>query len=161
MGWTSCLVSEPAVGEKLLSAGGPTSTSMQVPATFSAVALGIQPQPIEVRLWTEDYFPDRPRSYTPPHVLFVLTAEEHAIWITSQLSKWHRVACWMFATRSYNCTQQISAYARCRRRNWPMKKCATSYASRLPWKAPTRGAWQPFLELVKALRQAARNPEIE
>ncbi|MCA9183712.1 MAG: hypothetical protein KDA51_19760, partial [Planctomycetales bacterium] len=86
------LVSEPAAGEKLLSAGGPTSTSMQVPATFSAVALGIQPQPIEVRLWTEDYFPDRPRSYTPPHVLFVLTAEEHAIWITSQLNKWHRAA---------------------------------------------------------------------
>lgn len=86
------LVTKPAVGERILSAGGPTSTSMQVPATFSAVALGISPQPIEVRLWTEDYFPDRPRSYTPPHVLFVLTAEEHAIWITSQLSKWHRAA---------------------------------------------------------------------
>ncbi len=86
------LVAKPAEGEKLLSAGGPMSTSMQVPATFSAVSLGITPQPIEVRLWTEDYFPGRERTYTPPHILFVLTAEEHAIWITSQLSKWHRAA---------------------------------------------------------------------
>ncbi len=86
------LVAKPAEGEKLLSAGDPTQTSMQVPAAFSAVALGISPQPIEVRLWTEDYFPGRERTYTPPHILFILTAEEHAIWITSQLSKWHRAA---------------------------------------------------------------------
>lgn len=86
------LLAKPAEGEKILASGSPLSTSMQVPATFSAVALGIAPQPIEVRLWTEDYFPGRERSYTPPHLLFVLTAEEHAIWITSQLSKWHRAA---------------------------------------------------------------------
>ncbi len=86
------LITEPAIGEKLLSAGGPQQTSMQVPATFSAVSLGISPQPIEVRLWSEDYFPGRERSLTPPHVLFILTAEEHAIWITSQLSKWHRAS---------------------------------------------------------------------
>jgi hypothetical protein len=85
-------IAQPAIGEKILSAGSPQSTSMQVPATFSAADLGIAPQPIEVRLWTEDYFPGRERSYTPPHVLFVLTAEEHAIWITSQLSKWHRAS---------------------------------------------------------------------
>jgi hypothetical protein len=85
-------LAQPAVGEKILSAGSPLSTSMQVPATFSAADLGIAPQPIEVRLWTEDYFPGRERSYTPAHVLFVLTAEEHAIWISSQLSKWHRAS---------------------------------------------------------------------
>lgn len=86
------LLAQPADGEKLLSVGGPVNTSMQVPATFSAVSLGITPQPIEVRLWAEDYVPGRERVYTPPHILFVLTAEEHAIWITSQLSKWHRAA---------------------------------------------------------------------
>ncbi len=86
------LIAKPAEGEKVLAAGNSMSTSMQVPATFSAVALGIAPQPIEVRLWTEDYFPGRERTYTPPHLMFVLTAEEHAIWITSQLSKWHRAA---------------------------------------------------------------------
>ncbi|MCA9131960.1 MAG: hypothetical protein KDA45_02350, partial [Planctomycetales bacterium] len=81
-----------AEGEKLLSVGGPLQTSLQVPATFSAVALGITPQPIEVRLWAEDYKPGRERVYTPPHLLFVLTAEDHAIWMNSQLSKWHRAA---------------------------------------------------------------------
>lgn len=86
------LIAKPAEGEKVLAAGDSMRTSMQVPATFSAAALGITPQPIEVRLWTEDYFPGRERTYTPPHILFVLTAEEHAIWITSQLSKWHRAS---------------------------------------------------------------------
>lgn len=85
-------LTEPAIGEKLISAGGPSHSSMQVPATFTASALGIEPQPIEVRLWAEDYLPGRERVYSAPHVLFVLSAEDHAVWITSQLSKWHRSA---------------------------------------------------------------------
>ncbi len=85
-------LSLPAKGEKLISIGGPMETSLQVPATFSAASLGIEAQPIEVRLWVEDYLPDRLRVYGPPHVLFVLTAEEHAVWITNQMSKWHRAA---------------------------------------------------------------------
>lgn len=83
---------EPAVGEKLISAGGPTKSSMQVPATFSAYSLGIPAQPIEVRLWVEDYMPGRERVYSAPHLLFVLTAEQHAVWITDQLSKWHKAS---------------------------------------------------------------------
>lgn len=86
------LIAKPTDGEKLLSTGGPVNTSMQVPATFSAKALSITPQPIEVRLWVEDYLPGRERVYGPPHVLFVLTAEEHSIWITNQMSLWHRAA---------------------------------------------------------------------
>ncbi|MGN6547253.1 MAG: hypothetical protein ACTHK7_19525, partial [Aureliella sp.] len=66
--------------------------SIQAPATFSAKALGIKPQPIEVRLWAEDYLPGRERTYSPPHVFFVLTPEQHALWITEQLSKWHRAS---------------------------------------------------------------------
>ncbi len=65
---------------------------MQVGGTFSAVALGIPAQPIEVQLWVEDFHPEHQRVVSPPHILYVLTAEEHAIWITSQLSKWHRAA---------------------------------------------------------------------
>ncbi|MCA9126996.1 MAG: hypothetical protein KDB22_07920 [Planctomycetales bacterium] len=86
------LLTKKANGEKTLSAGGPSSSSMQVPATFCASALGIEAQPIEVRLWAEDYMPGRERVYSPPHLLFVLTAEQHAVWITNQLSKWHRSA---------------------------------------------------------------------
>ena len=31
-----------------------------------------------------------PRVYSPPYTLYVLNAEQHAIWLTEQLSKWHR-----------------------------------------------------------------------
>lgn len=79
-------------GEKLISSGAPTNTSMQVAAIFSAAKFGITPQAIEVRLWVEDYHPERGRIYGPPHSLFVLAADQHAMWISNQLSKWHRAS---------------------------------------------------------------------
>lgn len=94
MSWRSLDTSlaKPLEGEKLLSPGGPDKSSVQCAATFSAKALDIPAQPIEVRLWAEDYLPGRPRVYSAPHIFYVLTAEEHAIWITDQLSKWHRAS---------------------------------------------------------------------
>ncbi len=43
-----------------------------------------------MRLFVEDYLPGRERVYSPPYLLYVLNAEQHAIWLTEQLSKWHR-----------------------------------------------------------------------
>ncbi len=83
---------QPAAGERAIAAGSPESTSVQSQAVFCASALGITAQPIELRLWAEDYKPDRPRVESSPHILFVLTAEQHAIWIMDQLSKWHKSA---------------------------------------------------------------------
>jgi hypothetical protein len=80
----------PAAGERILSAGGPDKEMLELTGTFSAKALGIEPQPIQVRLFVEDYFPGRERVYSPAYVLYVLNAEQHAIWLTEQLSKWHR-----------------------------------------------------------------------
>lgn len=85
-------LTEPAKGEKVIAVGGPQQSSLQVPATFSAVSLGIEPQPIEVRLFAEDYLPDRGRVYSAPHIFYVLTPDQHAIWITNQMSKWHRAS---------------------------------------------------------------------
>ena len=82
--------SSPAAGERIISAGGPEKEQMELAGTFTASSLGIEPQPIEVRLFAEDYFPDRERVYSPPYLLYVLNAEQHAIWLTEQLSKWHR-----------------------------------------------------------------------
>ena len=79
-------------GESLISSGGPTNTSMQVAAIFSAAKFKITPQAIEVRLWVEDFKPDRGKIYGPPHSLFVLEADQHAMWISNQLSKWHRAS---------------------------------------------------------------------
>ena len=82
----------PAAGERILAAGGPDKELLELTGTFSAVSLGIEPQPIHVRLFAEDYFPHRQRVYSPTYLLYVLTAEQHAIWLTEQLSKWHRQA---------------------------------------------------------------------
>lgn len=84
------VVKDLARGERLLAAGANDRESLEVNGTFSAKSLGIEPQPIVVRLFVEDYFPDRERVYSPPYMLYVLTAEQHAIWITEQMSKWHR-----------------------------------------------------------------------
>jgi hypothetical protein len=80
----------PAVGERVLAAGGPDKEVLELAGTFSAKALGIEPQPILVRLFAEDYFPGRERVYSPTYLLYVLNAEQHMIWLTEQLSKWHR-----------------------------------------------------------------------
>ncbi len=82
--------SKPAEGERIISAGGPDKEQLELTATFTASSLSIEPQPIEVRLFAEDYFPGRERVYSAPHLLYVLNAEQHAIWLTEQLSKWHR-----------------------------------------------------------------------
>jgi hypothetical protein len=86
------LVAQPAVGEKLIAAGGPEQSSLQVPATFCAASLGISPQPVEVTIFVEDYLPGRGAVHSPPYLLYVLTAEEHAIWIANQMTKWQRSA---------------------------------------------------------------------
>lgn len=82
--------SNPAAGERIISAGGPDKEQIELAGTFTASSLGIEPQPIEVRLFAEDYFPGRKRVYSPPHLLYVLNAEQHALWLTEQLSQWHR-----------------------------------------------------------------------
>ena len=38
----------------------------------------------------EDDFPSRSRTYSPSYMLYVLSADQHSIWITEQLSKWNR-----------------------------------------------------------------------
>ncbi len=83
-------VQAPARGERLLAAGGPERDVLEVLGTFTASTLGISPQPVAVRTFAVDYLPGRERVYSSPYVLYVLNAEQHSIWITEQLSKWHR-----------------------------------------------------------------------
>ncbi|TWT56053.1 hypothetical protein [Allorhodopirellula solitaria] len=85
-------VEHPASGEKPLAAGDFETPEVEALGTFCATTLGIEPQPIEVFVWAEDFLPGRKRIYSPPHVLYVLTPDQHAIWMTEQLSKWHRQA---------------------------------------------------------------------
>ncbi len=83
-------MSTPARGESILSAGGHDRDILEVAGTFSAKSLGIEPQPIQMRIFAEDYLPGRTRVFSAPFTFYVLNADQHAIWVSEQLSKWHR-----------------------------------------------------------------------
>jgi hypothetical protein len=89
-GVESAVVKTPAQGERILAAGGNDKESLEIAGTFTARPLGIEPQPVILRIFVEDYFPGRGRVYSTAYTLYVLNAEQHAIWLTEQLSKWHR-----------------------------------------------------------------------
>jgi hypothetical protein len=89
-GLDNAVIKTPAKGERILAAGGSDKVALEIGGTFSAKSLEIEPQPIHLRIFAEDYFPGRERVYSPTYVLYVLNPEQHAIWMTEQLSKWHR-----------------------------------------------------------------------
>lgn len=80
----------PAHGERLLAAGGQRQEQLEAVGVFCAKTLGIEPQPVSVRIYVEDYLPGRKRVYSAPYVLYVLTPDQHAEWLRAQLSKWQR-----------------------------------------------------------------------
>ncbi|HEV3025134.1 MAG TPA: hypothetical protein VGX76_21835, partial [Pirellulales bacterium] len=79
----------PIEGERLLSAGGHDRELLEAAGVFCASDLGIEPQAIELRVYVEDFLPGRERVYSPPFVLYVLSAEQHAAWLADQLNRWH------------------------------------------------------------------------
>ncbi|MCA9055485.1 MAG: hypothetical protein KDA75_16705, partial [Planctomycetaceae bacterium] len=85
-------LASPAKGETMLGAGNPEAELLELAATFSARSQDIEPQPIAVRVFAEDYLPGRERTYSPVCVFDVLNAEEHAIWVTAMLSRWQRMS---------------------------------------------------------------------
>ena len=80
-----------AVGEKVVFAGNPEAETVDsVTATFSPEREGIEPQTIDLRLYAEDYRPGRERAYSPVYKVFVLSEDEHAIWMTRRLDDWFK-----------------------------------------------------------------------
>ncbi len=68
----------------------PRQGGLEVAGAFSAKSFGIDPQPIALRVFVEDYSAGSPPGRLGAVHLFILTPEQHAIWLTEQLSKWHR-----------------------------------------------------------------------
>ncbi|QEG36842.1 hypothetical protein [Bythopirellula goksoeyrii] len=150
----------PARGERLIAPGNPSERSVDAAGTFTAKSLGITPQPISLRLYTTDYFPNRARVYSPPYILYVLNAEDHAIWITEQLSRWHRQSLEVRdrEMRLYETNKQL--------RELPLAELALPENQRQLEKQASAeqangrrltGLTKSGMEL---LTQAARNPEI-
>ena len=65
------LASMPS-GETILGAGNQLAESLELAGTFSPETHKIQPQPIAVRVFVEDYLPGRERVYSPTSVFDVL-----------------------------------------------------------------------------------------
>ncbi len=81
-----------AAGETVIGAGDFKAEFLELAGTLCEATEEIQPQPIAVRVFVEDYLPGRQRVYSPTCIFDVLDAEQHSIWITSQLSRWHRMS---------------------------------------------------------------------
>ena len=77
-------------GTRVLAGGGSEREVLNASGTFNAEALGIEPQAIEMQLYVKDFYPDREPALSAPFLLYVLSADDHAIWLTEQLNKWHR-----------------------------------------------------------------------
>jgi hypothetical protein len=79
-------------GERVLIAGGATAERLDADAVFQATSLGIDPQPIELRLFVEDFMPGRNRVYSNPVLLMILNPSDHALWVLQQFNRWQREA---------------------------------------------------------------------
>ncbi len=83
---------DPQQGEYLLAGGRHDAVALNAHGAFSPRQLGVEPQPIHLRVYAEDYQPGRPRVYSPVYRLYVLNREQHMIWVTQQLELWERQA---------------------------------------------------------------------
>jgi hypothetical protein len=80
---------EPVKGEKvLLTAADGEQETVTAEAAFCAELLGISAQPLLLSAWVEDASPGRERVTSTPLTLFVMTPEQHMIWLTKQLTAW-------------------------------------------------------------------------
>ncbi len=94
---------DAAKGEKIIYAGNPNATEVNaVAATFSPQRESIAPQTIQLRLFAEDYLPDRQRVHSPVYTVYVLSEDEHAIWMTRRLDEWFKQS-----LESYEQEQQL------------------------------------------------------
>lgn len=83
---------DPDSGEKLVEGGAPEKKILTTKATFCAESDNVPAQALEVRAYTEDYLPERGRIYSPAYVLYVMTPEQHAVWMMDQLRRWASLA---------------------------------------------------------------------
>jgi hypothetical protein len=77
----------PATGELKLADGLAEERHMLKPAAFSPAALGITPQKIILRGYTEDHFPGRARVYSEAIMIYVMTRDEHAQMLKNQFDR--------------------------------------------------------------------------
>jgi len=81
---------ESAAGDKIVAAGTPESNELSAVATFSPTSLGIRPQAVKLRLSAQDYLPGREPVYSSTYTVFILSEQDHAIWLTRRMDEWFK-----------------------------------------------------------------------
>ena len=89
-GIPSDMVEKPAAGRSVLAAGGHEQAALEVQGHFHRQFARHRAAADRGPHLRHRLFPDRKPVYTAPYMLYVLNAEQHAIWITEQLASWHR-----------------------------------------------------------------------
>lgn len=77
-------------GTYMLMQGSPDSTALEAQAVFQASSMQIPTKLVEVRLFAEDFNPERGRTYSPAYAVRILTPAEHSEWLIDQVEKWQR-----------------------------------------------------------------------
>ncbi len=94
MEWTGKVGAEESYeasnGEKIISAGTPESTELTAVATFNPQRQNVKPQILSLRLFTQDYLPNRERVYSPAYTVYVLSEDDHAIWLTGRADQFFK-----------------------------------------------------------------------
>ena len=84
---------DPVVGEKVVASGGPEKTSLSdLTVALNPNRESIEPQTLRLRLFAVDFLPGRERAYSPWYTVYVLSKEDHAIWLTRRLDDWYKRA---------------------------------------------------------------------
>ena len=81
-----------SIGETLLGGGGPYAESVALDATFSVAEHGIERNVIALRAFVEDYQLGARRQYSSPSYFQILENAEHAVWLNSELTRWHQMS---------------------------------------------------------------------
>lgn len=78
----------PARGDTILFAGGPTCDSISSESVLSPLREKIPPQVLTLRLFTQDYRPESERVYSLPQTVHVMSSQQHLAWVTDQMKRW-------------------------------------------------------------------------
>ncbi len=76
-----------AEGSLKLQPGSPSAKRLGKTTAFCPAAMKIGPQKLLLRAYTRDYMPDRPKVYSEPITLFILTRDEHAQMLKNQFDR--------------------------------------------------------------------------
>lgn len=74
-------------GSLKLQPGSPSAKRLGKTTAFCPAAMKIGPQKLLLRAYTRDYMPDRPKVYSEPITLFILTRDEHAQMLKNQFDR--------------------------------------------------------------------------